>query len=312
MTVLDLFAGPGGWSLALRSLGLADVGIELDPAACATRRAAGHVAVCADVAAFPVAGLRGKIKGLIGSPPCQGMSIAGLHDGWADLDVIRVLLADLAAGRDTRTAHAARVADPRSLLIAEPLRHALAALPEWIACEQVPAVLPLWQETARHLAPVGYSTWCGILDAADFGLPQTRRRAFLVASRVRTVRPPAPTHGPDPATLFGPELRRRVSTADALGLPRTAVITTRGRHHTGGSSFTCDRPSWTVTKSARSWLISDDTRLSIGQASTLQGFPPTYPWQGSNTKVFEQIGNAVPPPLAAAVLTTATGIEATA
>ncbi len=89
------------------------------------------------------------------------MSAAGLRTGWADLDEIPALLADLAAGRDTRSAFAARVADPRSLLIAEPLRYALAARPAWVACEQVPAVLPLWQRDRPHLQAAGYSTWTG-------------------------------------------------------------------------------------------------------------------------------------------------------
>jgi DNA (cytosine-5)-methyltransferase 1 len=47
--ILDLFAGPGGWSEGLRELGLADVGIEIDRWACATRAAAGHATIRADV-----------------------------------------------------------------------------------------------------------------------------------------------------------------------------------------------------------------------------------------------------------------------
>ena len=318
--VLDLCAGPGGWSHASRALGLTEVGIELDPAACATRRAAGHATVRADVAALPVAHLAGKLLGLIGSPPCQGMSIGGLRTGWADFDAILRLLADLAAGRDTRRELAPEVADPRSLLIAEPLRYSLAARPEWVACEQVPAVLPLWQATARHLQAVGYSTWTGTLNAADYGVPQTRKRAFLIASRVRRVHRPEPTCAQDAAaTLFGSELRPWMSMAPALGwgmTDRPAPTVTAGGTRTGGPEPfpTQARAALRAAQQRGTWAprATDSVRPGPADAALLQGFPSDYPWQGTKTKVFEQIGNAVPPPLAAAVLAVATGREADA
>ena len=55
------------------------------------------------------------------------------------------------------------------------------------------------------------------LNAADYGVPQTRQRAFLMAHRTRSIQPPAPTHTrhPQPA-LFGDDLAPWVSMADAL------------------------------------------------------------------------------------------------
>ena len=47
---------------------------------------------------------------------------------------------------------------------------------------------------------------------------------------------------------------------------------------------------------------TEPIKLTVDEALILQGFPPDYPVQGSRTKQFEQIGNAVPPPLAAAVV----------
>ncbi|MGA5341224.1 DNA cytosine methyltransferase [Streptomyces griseoincarnatus] len=337
--VLDLFAGPGGWSQGLRALGLAEVGIEIDPAACATRAAAGHRTIRADVAVFPTAQLRGKVTGLIASPPCQTFSAAGLRAGNDDMDLCHQGLDDLAHGHDTRPALRTACADPRSLLVVEPLRFALDLRPGWVALEEVPAVLPLFEHTARLLAGVGYSTWTGVLNAADFGLAQTRRRAFLIASRTRPALPPEPTHadGGTPADLFGDGLPTWRTMGDVLGCPPSEVIT-RGNHTTGGSRFPTTGPSWALTGRARSWMLrvgnrpsstrrrldqpaptllfanarkdvawinSDGApirRLTVQEAAVLQGFPAAYPWAGSRTKQFEQIGNAVPAPLATAVL----------
>jgi DNA (cytosine-5)-methyltransferase 1 len=43
-------------------------------------------------------------------------------------------------------------------------------------------------------------------------------------------------------------------------------------------------------------------RVTVEQAATLQGFLPGYPWKGARTRQFEQVGNAVPPPVAHRVL----------
>lgn len=339
MTVLNLFAGPGGWCQALGARGVRRVGIEIDAAVCTTRAAAGHLTICADVAAYPTAPLRGRVTGQIGSPPCQTFSAAGLRAGNTDLPLCHQALDDLACGRDTRATLREACTDSRSLLVVEPLRYALDLRPEWIALEEVPAVLPLFEHTARLLGTAGYSTWTGILNAADFGLAQTRRRAFLIASRTRPALPPQPTHadGGTPDDLFGAGLPPWRTMGDVLGCP-PAIVHTRGNHTTGGSRFPTTSPSWAVTGRARSWLLkvgsrptatrrrldqpastllfgkamnhvawidADGTpirRLALEEAAVLQGFPADYPWAGSRTKQFEQIGNAVPPPLATAVL----------
>ncbi|MET7643902.1 DNA cytosine methyltransferase [Streptomyces sp. NPDC005426] len=346
--VLDLFAGPGGWSQALRARGLREVGIEIDPVVCATRAAVGHATIRADVAAYPTAPLRGKITGLIGSPPCQTFSAAGLRAGTTDLPLCHQALDDLAQGHDTRDTLREACTDSRSLLVVEPLRYCLDLRPDWIALEEVPAVKPVFEHTARLLAEAGYSTWTGVLNAADFGLAQTRRRAILIASRIHPALPPQPTHadGGTPADLFGDSLPAWVSMAQALGLEPGVTVATRGnRKTTGGNKFHASRPSWALTEKARSWVLHsrrdspnwiaahgartnrhgdqpapsitgeahrwhwqrDDVYqrpLGITEAAALQGFPATYPWAGSRTKQFQQIGNAVPPPLATAVLTT--------
>lgn len=248
--ILDPFAGPGGWSEGLRLLGLADVGIEWDAAACATRAAAGHLTIRADVEQYPTAPFAGKVEGLVMSPPCPDFSTAGKGTG---------------------------IAGESGRLIAQVPRWALALRPEWIVCEQVPPALPYWQEYAYHLDLAGYSTWAGVLCAADFGVPQTRHRAILMASRVRPVQPPEPTHGRDPVPgLFG-TLAPWVTMADALGWADVEVNLAHGagmiERHGDRPGRTAGEPAFTLTSKARSWTVDRRTNRR-GPGGTTVPTPP--------------------------------------
>lgn len=382
--IVESFRGPGGWAEGLKLLGLSDIGLEWDTAACRTAHAAGHLTVQCDVAMYPTAPFAGRITGKISSPPCQPWSRAGKRAGLADQALVQQAVHDLAHGRDTRAELRAACKDDKSLLAAEPMRWLYDLRPEWVCMEQVPDVLPLWQQYALYLQQWGYSTWTGILNAADFGVPQTRKRAILIASRVRKITAPDVTHAKNPAEdLFGICLKPWVSMADALGwgaTDRVAPTVTAGGGKTGGAepfpsqarqalldaqgrgawvlhtnrnqqpdgsrqttdphgapapAFTAKaggqwvlkRPATTVcatdrisapghrdrSKGGESQFASPDTvRITVTEAAILQSFRPDYPWQGTKTKQFEQIGNAVPPLLAAHIVSAATGIPMTA
>ncbi|MBB0244194.1 DNA cytosine methyltransferase [Streptomyces alkaliphilus] len=405
--ILDLFAGPGGWGHALSVLGGREVGLEWDAWACATRAAAGQVTIRTDVARYPTWPWVGRTRGLIASPPCQAWSMAGKRLGLVDQPLVHTAVEDLAAGRDTRERLLTACRDERSLLAAEPMRY-LQALntvgePEWVAMEEVPDVLPLWKQYAAVLRGWGFSVWCGILNAADFGVPQTRRRAILLASRVRTAQPPTPTHSQveEPESLFGPGRARWVSMAEALGwdatdrpvptvcagggpgggpesfpsgsrktlsdargrgtwVPQADGVVLQSRREGAGwaarhgtrenRAATAPAPTFTAEAHRWSWSLrsnnqahatvrplsepagtlffghranectwvaepvsapANDTdvptvpepiRITAREAGLLQTFPADYPWQGNKSQQFSQIGNAVPPRLAAHLL----------
>jgi DNA (cytosine-5)-methyltransferase 1 len=384
--ILEGFAGPGGWSQGLRLAGHTGrvVGIEHDSDACATARAIGHTRLQADVAALDPDSF-GPVDGVIQSPPCQAFSMAGKRGGERDKAAVFARMTAFARGR-TPASHT--WADERSKLTAEPLRYVRALRPRWVALEQVPPVLPLWQHAARLLRELGYRAWCGVLAAECYGVPQTRRRAVLLARRDgQPAAPPIPTHqeyragretdpGPD---LFGDPLPPPVSMAEALGwgLPaRPAWTVTAGGTGTGGAEVFGNyaarqqlaaldqaaagvvlrsnysdggdlgtrtirdpsEPATTITGKVGHWLMRNGNqdnactrtldqpagtvffghranavefiefdgqgrrRVTVAEAGVLQGFPPDYPWQGTKSAKYRQVGDAVPPPLAAAIL----------
>jgi DNA (cytosine-5)-methyltransferase 1 len=48
-------------------------------------------------------------------------------------------------------------------------------------------------------------------------------------------------------------------------------------------------------------MLTKAVRVSVTEAAILQGFPADHPWQGTKTKQYQQVGNAIPPPLARAL-----------
>jgi DNA (cytosine-5)-methyltransferase 1 len=247
-------------------LGLNALGVETEPWACATAQAAGHERLQANVAALDPLAL-GPVWGLVGSPPCQAYSTAGKGLGKADKPIVIACAHELAAGNDSRRAWAEGCRDPRSLLTVEPLRYALALKPRWVALEQVPAVLELWSLFASLLANHGYHTATGILSAERYGVPQTRKRAFLIASLEAPVTLPAPTH-----RSYSPRRRETpaeelpllpwVSMADALGWSAEISVYTNnqtggGRRPRGLRRPAC-APAHTLDTAAGSWTHDHD------------------------------------------------------
>ncbi|MFB6392554.1 DNA cytosine methyltransferase [Polymorphospora lycopeni] len=213
--ILDAYAGAGGWDQGARMLGLPTVGLEKWHDACITAVKAGHPRIRCDVATYPTAPFVGRVTGYIASPPCQAFSPAGKRAGEQDKERVHQLIDDYAAGGNDP---GDGWADDRSHHAAQPVRWIRDLRPPWAALEQVPPVLDLWQHIGDVLRGWGYSVWTGILNAADYGVPQTRRRAILIASRVRPVFQPETTHEQNPpaSALFGARFPW-VSMAQALG-----------------------------------------------------------------------------------------------
>lgn len=306
---VDLFAGPGGWSQAVLQLGLREVGLELDHAACRTRHAAGHATIRTDVTTYPTWPFRGGVRGVIASPVCPSFGKSGKGLGLIDMPLVHQCIDDLSNGKDTRAEHKAGCLDERSILTAEPMRWFYDLRPEAICMEQVPSVLPLWQQYADVLRRWGYSVDTRIVNSAGLGVAQRRPRAVLAASRVQEVLLPMPTHG-------GPGQPAELSMASAVGwgyTQRPAPTVTGGGTYTGGPEPFGNGTRQAMRKAMLrpgEWAPRgvEHLRPTIAESAVLQGFPADYPFFGGTGQRAQQVGNAIAVPVAAAVLSAALGI----
>ncbi len=350
---VDLFAGAGGWDVAARNLGLDTIGVEFWADAVKTRVEAGFATTFGSVTECDPLDPWYDTPGLIASPPCQSFSMAGKGDG-------RLVLGSICDRVRRGMTVRANFWPETTKLILEPLRWINQRFTDgrpykWIALEQVPTCLPIWDAYAEYLTHnLGYSVACGNLQAEQYGVPQTRKRAILVAKLDSAVQLPAPTHSRyhnrNPTKLDDGALPW-VSMEEALnvaGLPGwDKPVTVRSNYGTGGDAGNRGERAWglpaaTVTeKVGRNVVLRADNRpnsatrdidtpaptitghggkggeggthhtfvggvetrrVTVQEAAVLQSFPADYPWQGTKTSQYLQVGNACPVGLAEAVL----------
>lgn len=168
MKYLSLFSGIESFSQAVHDFGWTCVGVsEIDPFACAVL--AHHypnVPNLGDITKITKEKLdaikqeHGTIDIVVGGSPCQSFSVAGLRKG---------------------------LEDPRGNLMLEYIRIVATIHPKWFIWENVTGVLSSKEGAdfgtlLQAMAQFGYSLGWRVLDAKYFGIPQKRRRVFLVGS----------------------------------------------------------------------------------------------------------------------------------
>lgn len=176
MRSVDLFCGAGGLTLGLQQAGWRTAAaVEYDPAACLTyRRNFPKVRLIeGDVRAVEFGSFAGKIDLVAGGPPCQPFSVAG-----------------------NQRAHD----DPRNC-IPEFIRAIREIQPRVFLMENVAGLAsrrhePYLHSVLEQLQALGYCLSTAIVDAADYGAPQHRKRFIVVGTRGGVFEFPAPTHGP--------------------------------------------------------------------------------------------------------------------
>ncbi len=167
MKVADLFAGVGGLSQGFIKAGCSiEFAVEFDSAiAEAYKKNHPHTTVYnADISTLDTVLLKQKhphIDIIIGGPPCQGFSQKGKR---------------------------LSINDPRNYLFQQFVRFVRDFNPTYFVIENVPNILTTSKgffkdEIIKEFETLGYSVNCGILCAADFGVPQDRRRAVFIGKK---------------------------------------------------------------------------------------------------------------------------------
>lgn len=298
MQAVELCAGAGGLSLGLERAGFQPVAlIDNDPHACATLRVnrPRWNAIEADLRGFDVSPWRGADL-VSGGLPCPPYSLAGKQEGSDDERDLFPAMLDMVA-----------TLQPRAVLI-ENVRGLLHA-----------KFADVRERVDEALSGQGFATYWAMLNAADFGTPQNRSRVFLIALRggeTGDLEWPFPTM--EAARTVGDTLHDLMASNGWQGADTWA----EGARHVAptivGGSKKHGGPDLGPTRARREWAtlgvdglgianappspgFNGMPRLTARMVARIQGFPDDWEFFGGKTHQCRQIGNALPPPLAAAV-----------
>lgn len=305
LKALSLFSGGGGMDIGFDRAGFAHVAnYEIMEGAAAVLRAAHpdwtvYGGADGDVRNVSWAQYRGKVDVLHGGPPCQPFSTAGRQKGSADVrDMIPQLV------------KAVKAIKPRAFVCENVSGLAAKRFEEYV------------KQTIYKPLQKSYTIYQFQLNAADFGVPQRRKRVFFVgfsdprdAARFEI---PGPTHLQDKADRSS-NLPQTMGVRQALGLPDSGFDglaptlrsgLTGPRHTTSILSSVSALKTWNQLgvwpngvapdrQSASAYVVKNgDFRLSIPDCLVLQGFPDDWPVEKPVYFALGLIGNSVAPPMA--------------
>lgn len=298
MKVVSLFSGAGGLDLGFKMAGHEIIWAnDLYGDAVETyRRNLGDHIICEDIS---------KIKAddvpdcdiIIGGFPCQGFSVANTkrHEN-----------------------------DERNTLYKELIRIIDSKKPKFFLAENVKGLTNLakgkvFEMILKDFENLGYVVKHKILNAADYGVPQTRQRVIIVGVRKDIDFEyvfPQPTHDKNGEN----GLPRWVSVGEAMSvIPDPDLPNDLPNHeyskyklnfngYIGHRELDPDKPAPTVTARGdnKGGVVilphpNATRRMSCRELATVQSFPLNYYFFGNRSSVYRQIGNAVPPLLGFAV-----------
>ena len=338
MNAIDLFAGAGGLSVALKNSGF-DIVLanEINERFAETHK---HnfpevpliVKDINEVTGEEIRSIIGneEVDLIVSGPPCQGFSVFGKR-------------------RFINTQDYDPHKDPRNFLVYQYIRIVKEIQPKFFFMENVKGFTNLdkglfVEEVKKQFRDLGYENiWCEVVCAADYGVPQDRYRMFMIGNRLGIdFQKPEPSHHPigsglEPEyttvgdaimDLVGKENQvpnhvplmhkpivaarygyvKEGSKLNVADLPPELAVATRKDAKTGiVSNYSHDykrlarnKPSTTMVPGHNAFPIHPtlNRTLTAREAARIQTFPDTHVFFGTRQEQCIQVGNAVPPKMA--------------
>lgn len=315
--VIDVFSGAGGLSLGLELAGWqVDTALEFNEIAVSTHKnnLSGVSHICDDVRNVNFKRFKG-VDLVAGGPPCQPFSVSGKQLGSDDArDMIPEFI------------RAVKESKPKAFLM------------ENVAGLTTQKFMTYLQLQIDEFLKLKYRVKWAVLNAADYGVPQRRLRLFIVGTtKDYDFSFPEPTHGvgrlpyitvkeaikelvmdsPNLAKVVyaknpiirkspyaGMLLNGKGRPLDMNGVSHTIPATAGGnRTHVLDTKGVLKKYHEHLLRGGKPRVgeVEGCKRLTVGQSAALQTFPSWFKFMGTKSQQYAQIGNAVPPTLAAAV-----------
>jgi DNA (cytosine-5)-methyltransferase 1 len=312
---IDLIPSAGGLSLGLKAAGVVTTcAVEVDAYRVQTFRTHTPDAqvITGDIRTVDMTSYCGVAQLVYGGPPCQPFSSGGLRQA---------------------------AADERNM-VPEFIRVVGQVRPEAFLMENVPGLavgdrLEYLSQIIASLEDLGFVLNWRVLNAADYGVPQKRRRLFVVGMRRARFHFPAPTHGPGRAQPHVPV--RDVLPDHQIGEPNPSMVFYAKQpdlrpspfdghlFNGGGRPINRAQPCHTILASAggnkthffdelglvpayhrhlmaggapRQGTLPGARRLTVLESALIQTFPKDTRFAGPRSAQYHQVGDAVPPLLA--------------